>query len=328
MHYVDEGTGDPILFLHGNPTSSYLWRNIIPHLADKGRCIAPDLIGMGKSDKPDLDYRFVDHAAYLDAFIESLGLENITLVMHDWGSALGFHYARRHPEKIKAIAFMEAVVMPIPNLEALGEHRESFEAFRTPGVGESLIIEQNVFVEQVLPGTIVQQIINAAGIAKGTLYSHFKSKEEIGVSWLEMRHQGWLDMMEAVDEEEGDPAKRLVHLFDMISVLMRDVSYRGCAFINTSSEVIDSAGIRRVIAKHKRALRSRIKTLLTGCFPDQTKAEIEQRANLLCRGDCQTRAWRGCLQLFARLERARGSDHSTRPPLCRNGWTVQFCRPC
>ena len=91
MHYVDEGSGDPILFLHGNPTSSYLWRNIIPYMIPKGRCVALDLIGMGKSDKPDIEYRFFDHAHYVEGFIEKMGLKNITPVVHDWGSALGFH---------------------------------------------------------------------------------------------------------------------------------------------------------------------------------------------------------------------------------------------
>ncbi len=108
MHYVEQGEGDPILFLHGNPTSSYLWRNIIPHVSGLGRCIAPDLIGMGKSDKPDIGYRFFDHVSYLEGFIEALGLENITLVIHDWGSGLGFHYARRHADNVKGLAFMEA----------------------------------------------------------------------------------------------------------------------------------------------------------------------------------------------------------------------------
>ena len=110
MHYVEEGAGDPVLFLHGNPTSSYLWRNVIPHVSPLARCIALDLIGMGKSDKPDLEYRFVEHSRYVDGFIEALGLRNITFVIHDWGSALGFHYARRHEENVKGLAFMEAIV--------------------------------------------------------------------------------------------------------------------------------------------------------------------------------------------------------------------------
>lgn len=159
MHYVDEGSGDPILFLHGNPTSSYLWRNIIPHLTGLGRCIAPDLIGMGKSDKPDIDYRFFDHAHYLDGFIEALGLTNITLVIHDWGSALGFHYAHRHPENVQAIAFMEALVMPTPGWEVMDEQSQQlFKAFRTPEVGWDMIVNQNMFVEQVIPGAIVRTL--------------------------------------------------------------------------------------------------------------------------------------------------------------------------
>src|SRR5713226_6390445 len=118
LHYIDEGSGDPILFLHGNPTSSYLWRNIIPYLTPLGRCIALDLIGMGKSDKPDIEYQFFDHVKYVDGFIEKIGLRNITLVIHDWGSALGFHYAMRHESNVRGIAFMEAIVMPVPSWEA------------------------------------------------------------------------------------------------------------------------------------------------------------------------------------------------------------------
>jgi len=100
MHYIDEGTGDPVLFLHGNPTSSYLWRNIIPYLSDHARCITPDLIGMGKSDKPDIPYRFTDHYRYITGFIEALNLKNITFVIHDWGSGLGFHYAMQNEGRI------------------------------------------------------------------------------------------------------------------------------------------------------------------------------------------------------------------------------------
>ena len=162
IHYIDEGSGDPILFLHGNPTSSYLWRNIIPHLTSLGRCIAPDLIGMGKSDKPGLEYRFFDHVKYVEGFIDKLGLKNITLVIHDWGSALGFHYAMRHEDNIKGIAFMEAILMPVPSWDAFHpDLQESFKAFRTPEVGWDMIVNNNVFVEQVLPGAIVRQLTEA-----------------------------------------------------------------------------------------------------------------------------------------------------------------------
>ena len=110
MHYVESGEGDPILFVHGNPTSSYLWRNVIPHVSPVGRAIAVDLIGMGRSDKPDIDYRFFDHLKYLEAFIEALGLENVTLVLHDWGGGLGTSYARRHPDNVRGMPFTEFAI--------------------------------------------------------------------------------------------------------------------------------------------------------------------------------------------------------------------------
>ncbi len=158
MHYVEAGAGDPVLFLHGNPTSCYLWRNVMPHLAGDARCVALDLIGMGRSDKPDLDYRFVDHARYVDGFIEALGLQRLTLVLHDWGSALGFHYARRHAPNVRGLAFMEALVRPVSWDEWPRTVRPVFEAFRTPQVGRDLVVDQNAFVEQVLPGAIQRRL--------------------------------------------------------------------------------------------------------------------------------------------------------------------------
>ncbi|MEX0785754.1 MAG: haloalkane dehalogenase [Dehalococcoidia bacterium] len=156
MHYVEEGEGDPILFLHGNPTSSYLWRNIIPYAAGVGRAIAPDLIGMGKSDKPDLEYRFVDHARYVDGFIEALGLRNITFVVHDWGSALGFHYARRNEANVKGLAFMEAIVRPMTWDDWPELARGVFQGFRTPDTGWDMVAVRNMFIENVLPGSVVR----------------------------------------------------------------------------------------------------------------------------------------------------------------------------
>ncbi|MDX1577122.1 MAG: haloalkane dehalogenase, partial [Gemmatimonadota bacterium] len=151
--------GDPILFLHGNPTSSYLWRNVIPHVSGLGRAIAPDLIGFGKSEKPDIEYRFFDHVAYVEGFIEALGLGDLTLVIHDWGSALGFHYARRHEGNVKGIAFMEAILAPVPSWDDFHpDFRSTFQAFRTPDVGWEMIVGQNVFVEGVLPGAIVRTL--------------------------------------------------------------------------------------------------------------------------------------------------------------------------
>ena len=159
MHYVEEGEGDPVLFLHGNPTSSYLWRNIMPHVSPHARCIAPDLIGMGKSDKPDLEYRFFEHANYVEGFVDALELDNLTLVLHDWGSALGFHFAALDSKRIKAIAFMESIVLPVPSWDAFSsEFREIFQAFRTEGVGWDLIVNKHMFVEKILPSGVVRPL--------------------------------------------------------------------------------------------------------------------------------------------------------------------------
>jgi haloalkane dehalogenase len=157
--YVEAGAGagDPIVFLHGNPTSSYLWRNVIPHVAAQYRCLAPDLVGMGDSGKsPGGTYRFVDHARYLDAWFEALGLSrNVVLVVHDWGSALGFHWARRHPERMKGVAYMEAIVRPVTWQEWPEAARKVFQGMRSPG-GEEIILEKNVFVERILPASVIR----------------------------------------------------------------------------------------------------------------------------------------------------------------------------
>ena len=158
MHYVDVGRGDPILFLHGNPTSSYLWRNIIPYLSPLGRCIAPDLIGMGKSDKPNIAYRFKDHYQYLESFISQLGLRNITLVIHDWGSGLGFHYASLHETNIKGIAFMEAIVRPAKWSQFPKDFKLGFKMFRTPVIGWFMISVMNVFVKKILPQATIRAL--------------------------------------------------------------------------------------------------------------------------------------------------------------------------
>lgn len=159
MHYVDEGAGKPVLFLHGNPTSSYLWRNIIPHVSPSNRCVAPDLIGMGKSDKPDIDYRFFDHLEYVQGFIEALGLEDVILVIHDWGSALGFYYAMHHEDNVRGLAFMEAILAPVPDWGDWPEPaRRAFQGFRTPDVGWDLIVNRNFFIERILPASVVRPL--------------------------------------------------------------------------------------------------------------------------------------------------------------------------
>jgi haloalkane dehalogenase len=157
MAYVDTGRGDPVVFLHGNPTSSYLWRNVIPHVEPEGRCLAPDLVGMGESGKaPAGSYRFVDHARYLDAWFDAVGLgSGLTLVMHDWGSALGFHWARRHPERVRGLVYMEALVRPVTWEEWPDSARKIFQAMRSPA-GEEMVLVKNVFVERILPASVLR----------------------------------------------------------------------------------------------------------------------------------------------------------------------------
>jgi haloalkane dehalogenase len=162
MAYVEVGQGDPIVFLHGNPTSSYLWRNVIPHVEKLGRCIAPDLIGMGDSDKLTPSgpqrYTFVEHRRYLDALLDQLGVKsNVTLVIHDWGSALGFDWANRHRAAVTGIAYMEAIVQPVSWDDWPKAVKPVFQALRSPA-GETMILEQNAFIEQVLPGAIARKL--------------------------------------------------------------------------------------------------------------------------------------------------------------------------
>jgi len=154
---VDTGDGDPIVFLHGNPTSSYLWRNIIPHLSPVGRCLGPDLMGMGESgSSPNKSYRFTDHSAVLDAWFDAMGLTGgVTLVVHDWGSALGFHWAKRNPERVKGLVYMEAIVQPVTWEEWPDAARQVFQGFRSPA-GEEMVLEKNIFVERVLPGSVLR----------------------------------------------------------------------------------------------------------------------------------------------------------------------------
>ena len=158
ISYVDTGAGEPVVFLHGNPTSSYLWRNVIPYVEGLGRCLAPDLVGMGDSGAaPDGSYRFVDHARYLDAWFEALGLTNVTLVVHDWGSALGFYWAYRHPERVRGIAYMEALVRPLTWEEWREESRRIFQDLRSEA-GEEMVLENNFFIERILPSAVLRDL--------------------------------------------------------------------------------------------------------------------------------------------------------------------------
>ena len=159
MSYIDVGQGDPIVFLHGNPTSSYLWRNVIPHVESLGRCLAPDLIGMGQSGKsPTGDYRFLAHSRYLDEWIQKLQITSkLTLVIHDWGSALGYYRAHRFPAQIKGIVYMEAIVQALTWDMWPEKSRNIFQAMRSDA-GEEIILNKNVFVDRILPGSILREL--------------------------------------------------------------------------------------------------------------------------------------------------------------------------
>lgn len=162
MSYVDTGHGEPIVFLHGNPTSSYLWRNIIPYVSDYGRCLAPDLVGMGQSGKSPMQaYRFVDHVRYLDAWFDALDLtQGVTLVLHDWGSALGFYRACRHPDQIRAIAYMEAITQSRDWSDFPNGRDAMFRKLRSDK-GEHLVLDENYFIEVLLPKSVIRRLSDA-----------------------------------------------------------------------------------------------------------------------------------------------------------------------
>jgi haloalkane dehalogenase len=162
MSYISTGQGAPIVFLHGNPTSSYLWRNIIPYVQDLGWCLAPDLVGMGRSGpSTSRRYRYVDHASYLDAWFDALNVVgNVTLVLHDWGSALGFHWAHRHQERISAIAYMESIVSP-REWKDLPESRAPIFRDLRSDKGERMILDEHLFIELLLPRLIRRQLTDA-----------------------------------------------------------------------------------------------------------------------------------------------------------------------
>lgn len=158
MFYREVGTGTPMIFLHGNPTSSYLWRHILDGVGDPGRRLAPDLIGMGDSGKPDIGYTFADHAIYLEAWFDALEIDDAVIIGHDWGGALGFDWAARHSQRVRALIFSETIVKPLTWNEFPEAGRALFGSIRTPRIGEKMVLEDNAFIEQLLPGSVVTPI--------------------------------------------------------------------------------------------------------------------------------------------------------------------------
>ncbi len=186
MHYVEEGEGDPILLLHGQPTSSYLWRNIIPHLSDRARVIAPDNIGFGKSDRPDIDYSYANHVSYIEGFIEALGLENVTVVGHDWGSAFALDYAARHEDNVKGVAFFEAIVAPMfpaAGYDDLPPMLNEFFTTLRSDKGADLMVDQNYFVERALPDMVMRDLTDEEMDAYREPFQTRESRRRVIVPW-------------------------------------------------------------------------------------------------------------------------------------------------
>jgi haloalkane dehalogenase len=157
IHYKDAGTGTALVFLHGNPGSSHLWRNVLPRMG-RGRLLAPDLIGMGRSGKPDIPYSFADHARYLDAWFDALDLDRVVLIGHDWGGALAFDWAARHPGRVLGIAFLESIVKPMAWEDLSPQARERAEMVRAPGSGEKMVLEQNLFLRTAFTGGVLTPV--------------------------------------------------------------------------------------------------------------------------------------------------------------------------
>ncbi|MET0135702.1 MAG: haloalkane dehalogenase [Kibdelosporangium sp.] len=158
MHYEQSGVGAPIVFLHGNPTSSYLWRRVLPAVGGPGRLLAPDLIGMGQSGKPDIGYTFDDHSRYLAAWFDALGLTDVVLVGHDWGGALAFDWASRNPDRVRGIAFLETIVRPLTWADLPDGSKARYDVLRAPGVGEQRVLEENIFIERNIRATILGEL--------------------------------------------------------------------------------------------------------------------------------------------------------------------------
>ncbi len=159
LHYIEAGSGDPVLFLHGMPTSSYLWRNVFPALDDVARCIAPDLIGMGQSDKPDIDYTVFDHIDYIETFIKELDLKNITLIVHGWGSVIGFDIASRNPERFKALAFFESHIRPTTDWNMLSLPVQQLASLlNRPGASYRAVVQQNYLIDKLLPSGVLRKL--------------------------------------------------------------------------------------------------------------------------------------------------------------------------
>ena len=264
IHYIETGHGEPIVLLHGNPTSSYLWRNVIPGLAAEGRCLAPDLVGFGKSGKPDIGYSFLDHARYLDAWFDALDLRNVTLVIHDWGSALGIRWASRHADRVAGIAMMEAILEPIGWSDFPKDFVPLFQQFRTKGPGEQLVIEQNQFIEAVLPGAILRKLTADEMEAYRAPFREPPSRRPV-LAWprqLPIAGEP-ADVIAIIEENRrwlaGSPVPKLLLAFDP-GVLVTDGTVERCRRDMPNLEVRKiGPGLHYVQEDHPEAIASAVR---------------------------------------------------------------------
>lgn len=230
MHYISEGSGDPILFLHGVPGSAYVWRNVVPHLTSLGRCIAVDLIGMGKSDKPDIEYSVFDQIKYVEKFIETLNLKRITLVLHGWGSVIGFHYAMHHPENCKSLIFYEAYLRPFKDGDISLPLQEQIHALDQEKNIQDLIMNGTYFVDKVLP----QEMLRPLTEKEMTHYREpYKQKGSAKALRQYLQEMPRMDRTSKVDQLIADYSKKLIQ-----SQLPKLMLYSLPGFITTITSVM------------------------------------------------------------------------------------------
>lgn len=267
MSYVDIGQGDPIVFLHGNPTWSCLWRNVIPPVSRHGRCLAPDLVGMGQSGHSSTKaYRFSDHARYLDAWFDALGLtSNVVLVVHDWGSALGFHRAARYPEHIKAIAYMEAIVRPLRWDDFPAATAATFRALRSD-TGEQMVLDENFFIEVALPGRVMRKLSEEELAAYRAPYRSRDARlpllvwprelpidgEPVDVTSIAVRYGEWLSKSTVpklfISAEPGALLTGRAREFCRTWPHQREVSVRGTHFVQEDSPAEIGTAVAEFVA--------------------------------------------------------------------------------
>jgi haloalkane dehalogenase len=270
MHYIDEGEGDPILFLHGNPMSSYLWRNIVPHLSGQGRCIAPDLIGMGKSDHPDIAYRYDDQYRYLCGFIENLGIgSNVTLVIHDWGSGLGFRWAHDHPDDVKAIAFMEAMIKTMSLADMPVSLRLPFRMMRAPVTGWLMVSVANIFLKKMVPDLTYAKLSPEALAYYRSAYPTISSRKAI-LQWprelaLDGKPADNFAVVEAYRQwlTETEVPKLLFHGNDGVAIKEPEVAW--CRENLSNLDIVDlGEGIHFLQETHPHTIGSELSTWYAG----------------------------------------------------------------